>query len=109
MAQPVTRPTDHSSNGFEMSSSFVASTAFFESVGTRLDRMHSVWITLCLDQHLRKVLTVSFLGLLHYYRPLGILQGDEVPWGNMAVLVGFGLIMWTAGAVTFRRRDICTV
>lgn len=51
----------------------------------------------------------AFLGLLHYYQPLGILQGGGVPWGNMGVLAGLGVGFWILGAVVFRRRDICTV
>jgi ABC-2 type transport system permease protein len=56
--------------------------------------------------------TVSFLSVLHYYKPLGVLRaggGTAWPVADMAVLVVFALITWSAGGVWFARRDLCTV
>ena len=57
---------------------------------------------------------VSYLSLLRYYRPMGVLQaggegGMAWPIGDMAVLTGFAVVTWAAGGVWFARRDICTV
>ena len=53
--------------------------------------------------------SISFLGLLHYYRPLEILQSDSWPLGNMLILTLLGVTLWWAGGILFSRRDICTV
>ncbi len=49
------------------------------------------------------------LNLLSYYQPMTILREGTWPIGDIAVLFGFGMAMWLAGAIVFTRRDICTV
>ncbi len=53
--------------------------------------------------------SISWIGLLHYYQPLGILQSESWPWRNMAVLTVFGGVCWVIGGLVFARRDIRTV
>ena len=48
----------------------------------------------------------SVINPFHYYRPQSILSGGEIPWGNMAVLTAAGVILFLAGLVVFRRRDV---
>lgn len=52
---------------------------------------------------------ISFLGLLHYYRPLYIIRDGSVPWRNLGVLLGVAIVLWTAAGIVLRRRDVCTV
>jgi ABC-2 type transport system permease protein len=56
---------------------------------------------------------VSFLSVLHYYKPLGVLRPGVVdagwPVADMLVLGAFAVVTWTAGGLWFARRDICTV
>jgi len=49
---------------------------------------------------------MSFLGLLHYYRPLLCVQTGEWPLGDIAALVGIAACCWLAGLWWFARRDI---
>ena len=49
---------------------------------------------------------MSFLGLLHYYRPLLCVQTGEWPLGDIAALVGVAACCWLAGLWWFARRDI---
>jgi len=49
---------------------------------------------------------ISFLGLLHYYRPLVSVRAGEWPLGDIAVLVGIAGCCWLAGLWWFSRRDI---
>jgi len=53
--------------------------------------------------------SVRFLGVLNYYRPFVILRGGGWPLGDIAILFVTGVVAWGAGAIVFRRRDICTV
>jgi beta-exotoxin I transport system permease protein len=54
--------------------------------------------------------SVSFLSLLDYYQPLIVLRrGAKWPLADMAVLLAFGGLAWSAGGIWFARRDICTV
>ena len=55
--------------------------------------------------------TLALLSFLHYYKPLPMVQagGSGLPLGDMAVLMGFGVVAWVAGGIWFARRDICTV
>jgi hypothetical protein len=32
-----------------------------------------------------------------------------VPWRDMGILVGVGLVLWIAAGIVFARRDVCTV
>ncbi|MCH7700348.1 MAG: ABC transporter permease subunit [Planctomycetes bacterium] len=52
---------------------------------------------------------ISFLGILHYYRPAAIIQAGTWPTGNMVVLLLSGGLLWLSGGLVFARRDICTV
>jgi ABC-2 type transport system permease protein len=52
---------------------------------------------------------VRFLGLLHYYRPLLVVRSGEWPVRDLVVLLGLGLVLWTAGLWRFSRRDIPAV
>ncbi len=52
---------------------------------------------------------ISFIGLLHYYRPLPIVRTGQWPLGAMLALAGFAAIFWLAGLWHFRRRDIPAV
>lgn len=53
---------------------------------------------------------IAFLSLLDYYRPMIVLRtGAAWPLADMTVLLGFGVVTWTAGGLWFARRDICTV
>lgn len=45
-------------------------------------------------------------GVLHYHRPLLIVQRGDWPVRDLAVLIGAGGMLWTAGFLLFRHRDI---
>jgi len=51
---------------------------------------------------------VSFLSLLHYYRPAVTLSEGRLPLGDLAVLLGIGAVGWMAGGLVFTRRNIQT-
>ena len=53
--------------------------------------------------------SIAFLSLQNYYRPLLILRETAWPVKDMLVLIAVSAILWTAGAMIFARRDICTV
>lgn len=52
---------------------------------------------------------LSWLSMMHYYRPVEILQNGGWPLADMAVLLGAAAVFWGIGGVLFSRRDICTV
>lgn len=52
---------------------------------------------------------ISFLGFLHYYRPLSIVRTGEFPTCDIAVLLVGALLAWLAGLWHFARRDIPAV
>ncbi len=52
--------------------------------------------------------TVSFLSVMHYYKPLFIVRGSGWPVGNLLVLVATGVAFSLAGAAVFSRRDLST-
>ncbi len=52
---------------------------------------------------------MSFLSILHYYRPVRVLQDGTWPLSGLMVLAGVGLTCWLTGWLIFTRRDICTV
>jgi hypothetical protein len=47
--------------------------------------------------------------MMEYYRPAIIIQSDEFPVGDVAVLLVIASVTWVAGLVVFSRRSICTV
>jgi ABC-2 type transport system permease protein len=51
----------------------------------------------------------SFLNVLHYYRPLRVLQGDGTPVRDVVVLIVVGVVLGAVGWIAFARRDIHTV
>lgn len=51
----------------------------------------------------------AFLGFLHYFKPLLVLRRGQLPWGDMTVLLGVGLVAWSIGYWRFARRDIPAV
>lgn len=51
---------------------------------------------------------LSFLSVLHYYKPFAILQEGLWPVKDMLILTGCGAVLWTAGGIVFARRNICT-
>lgn len=53
--------------------------------------------------------SLSFVGLLNYYRPLDILRDAVWPVYDLIVLFGCTTVLWVTGGVIFSRRDICTV
>jgi ABC-2 type transport system permease protein len=52
---------------------------------------------------------LSFLSVLHYYRPLAILRDGTWPVRDITVLLASAAALWTAGGVVFARRDLATV
>jgi ABC-2 type transport system permease protein len=52
---------------------------------------------------------LSFLSVLHYYRPLPILRDGTWPVRDMIVLLVSGAALWTAGGFVFARRDLSTL
>jgi ABC-type transport system involved in multi-copper enzyme maturation permease subunit len=51
---------------------------------------------------------VSFLSILHYYRPVGMLMRAEWPWRDLSVLGGVALAAWALAGVVTSRRAITT-
>ncbi|MBI4662544.1 MAG: ABC transporter permease subunit [Verrucomicrobia bacterium] len=52
---------------------------------------------------------LSFLGVLHYYRPIPILRDGVWPMRDIAVLLASGTALWGLGGMIFSRRDLRTV
>ncbi|MFG0327614.1 MAG: ABC transporter permease subunit [Phycisphaerales bacterium JB037] len=50
--------------------------------------------------------SLSFLGALHYYRPLAIVRDGAWPVGDIAILSTIGLLFWAAGLLLFTRRNL---
>jgi ABC-type transport system involved in multi-copper enzyme maturation permease subunit len=51
----------------------------------------------------------GFLSILHYYKPMQVLQDSGWPIFDMSVLAILAAALWIAGGVVFARRDIRTV
>lgn len=49
---------------------------------------------------------IGVTSFMHYYSPLPVARDAAWQWGNMAVLVGAGLVIWWAGLVRFANRDL---
>lgn len=52
---------------------------------------------------------ISFLGFLHYYRPLLIVRTGQLPAGDIIALLVVAIAAWGAGLWYFSRRDIPAV
>lgn len=52
---------------------------------------------------------LSFLGILHYYRPLPILRSGAWPLRDMGVLATAAAVFWSVGLWRFRQRDVPAV
>jgi hypothetical protein len=52
---------------------------------------------------------LSFLGILHYYRPLECLRTENWPVKEIGVLCGSAGVLWLVGLWRFSRRDIPAV
>lgn len=52
---------------------------------------------------------ISWFSLVSYYRPAIIIRTGLFPWLDFAVLLAVSCVSWSAAAVIFGRRDICTV
>lgn len=52
---------------------------------------------------------ISWLSMLHYYRPAIILRTQAMPWTDIATLSAIGFITWTAGGIIHHRSRLCTV
>ncbi len=50
--------------------------------------------------------SLTFLGALHYYRPLAIVREGGWPIGHIAILLTVGGVFWVASAVIFTRRNL---
>jgi ABC-type transport system involved in multi-copper enzyme maturation permease subunit len=62
-----------------------------------------------LAQYWEPAKSLSFLSMLHYYKPLLILREAAWPMRDMVTLIICAAVMWLAGGLLFARRDICTV
>jgi len=51
---------------------------------------------------------ISFLSVLHYYRPALILREAAWQWKDMAILGGASVALWTLAGVKLARRDLTT-
>ncbi len=52
---------------------------------------------------------IAFLGVLEYYQPAKILQGEAFPIRDLVVLLLVGGSTWLLGGEVVARRSICTV
>ncbi len=52
---------------------------------------------------------ISFLSVLHYYRPVVIVRGATWPVRDLSVLLSTAAAFWIAAGVSFSRRDVITV
>lgn len=59
-----------------------------------------------LEQFWKPAQQISFLALLHYYKPLASVNDGVWPIGDLLKLLSAGLVCWLAGLVWFSRRDI---
>jgi len=77
-----------------------------QAVGITLAGLVGSFLLNFLAQFWSPAKEISFLGLLHYYRPLVSVRTGEWPLGDMAVLAGIAGCCWLAGLWWFSRRDI---
>lgn len=52
---------------------------------------------------------VVALSFAHYYQPAQVMLTGRAPWGDIGVLVVWGVVTWALGLVTWRRRSVLTV
>lgn len=52
---------------------------------------------------------VAFLSIMEYYKPALIIEANAFPLRDVSILTGLAAVFWTAGAIVFRQRSICTV
>ena len=50
--------------------------------------------------------SISFLGFLHYFRPLPVVRSGSLPWGDIGILMAVAVVMWAVGLRHFCRRDV---
>ncbi|NIM01178.1 MAG: ABC transporter permease subunit [Acidobacteria bacterium] len=50
----------------------------------------------------------AFLSVVEYYQPANIIRNGTLPAGDIAVLLGIGLVAWLVGREIVARRSICT-
>jgi ABC-type transport system involved in multi-copper enzyme maturation permease subunit len=51
---------------------------------------------------------LAWLSVLTYYRPAELIADGAVPWRDLLVLIGSGLVAWLIAGLVFTRRSICT-
>lgn len=51
---------------------------------------------------------ISFVGVMHYFRPVDVVRANEWPVGNIVVLLAIGIVAWVVSLFVFIRRDIPT-
>ncbi len=49
---------------------------------------------------------LSFVGLLHYYKPLPVIRTNAWPLSDIGFLLALAAVSWTIGLIRFNRRDI---
>ena len=52
---------------------------------------------------------LALLSLLHYHRPVAVLQAGAWPTTDLLILTAIAVTTWLAGGFVFARRDVCTV
>ena len=52
---------------------------------------------------------ISWLSMLHYYRPAIILQTRSLPAIDILILTGIALAFWVSAGIIHHRRRLCTV
>lgn len=54
----------------------------------------------------RVVEKIDYIGIFHYYDPLGVLDSGRVPVRDVLVLLAFGVAFFVAAVWVFRRKDV---
>ena len=49
---------------------------------------------------------IGWSGFLHFYRPLPVARDGQWDWNSIGVLLGSATVIWLAGLISFRRRDL---
>jgi len=58
------------------------------------------------EPFIKNLSAISFVGVMHYFRPVDVVRANEWPVGNIAVLLSAGVVCWIASLIVFSRRDI---